>query len=221
MVRLLIFDLDGTMIDTAENISRVLNKTLKEFGLQGPDAQGYYSFLGQGARSLVSEMYHSLGGRDERTKEEILRRYLDSYNHSEDEISQPYKGIDDLLVYLKEKGIAVGVCTNKPTNATHKVLSRFYTLSDFLFIITDAPPKPRKPSAAQLDEVLLNFPYQKKDMLFVGDTEVDFQTAENAGIPFCAVTWGFRTREELEKHPAALIADHPRDIIAYLEGRNL
>ena len=209
--KLVLFDLDGTLLDTLGDLTGAVNHILEKLGYPTRSAMEVRSYLGNGARELVRlALPHAV---EDKVLDEYLERYKKYYNaHSKIE-TKPYDGVVELLVELKRRGICTAVVSNKPDFAT-KELCREYFGGLIDFAIGDRADVERKPAA---DPILLAMKTLDCGVaVHVGDSEVDVETAKNAGIPCVAVKWGFRDADVLEKAGAEYFAVDADELKAHL-----
>ena len=187
-----IFDLDGTLLDTVPDIRASLNATLKEFGYPEISYAATCAYVGNGAKKLVSR---ALPDGAENV-EEVYARFRERYGASKNEETRVYDGIKELLAHLKARGVKLAVVTNKPQNATERVIGKFFP-DTFDFVGGDDGSFPCKPDPSLARYASLTMRVAPRDCVFVGDGETDVLTAKNAGMRGIAVLWGYRTREQL------------------------
>ena len=206
----IIFDLDGTLTDTLDDLRSSVNYALSQFGFPERSRDEIRSFVGNGVRKLI---YRSVPeNTDTATAEKCLEVFREHYKANSCVETKPYDGIVDLLETLKKRGIKTAVVTNKMHEAAADIVDYFF---DGLIDVTIGQSEKIAPKPAP-DSVFLaleKLGVSKEDAVYVGDSEVDCMTAHNAGIPCIGVTWGFRDREVLEANGAQLIADSPCEII--------
>ena len=196
-----IFDLDGTLLDTLDDLANAVSYILKKYDFPERKRADIRRFLGNGARDLMRRSVPAnIDGED---FERILADYMEYYNAHSKILTKPYDGVLPLLAELKACGIKTAVVSNKP-DVTVRLLSREY-FGDLLdFALGDRPDIKKKPSA---DPILLAMKYLGCERaVYVGDSEVDILAAKNAGLPCISLTWGFRDRELLEEQGATCFA---------------
>ncbi len=213
MIKACIFDLDGTLLRTQESIARPVNKTLVHFGLQPQPVEKYNYFAGDGLETCLQRALKAAGDTNaEHLKEgmPLCRAWF-----AEDPLYQvePYPGITDLLGELKNYKIRIAVLSNKPHNEAVKVIETVFGRGYFNCILGQSERIPKKPDPAGAWELLQIMQVARDECLYLGDTDTDMQTGHNAGLYTIGVTWGFRSREELEKNHADRIIDHPMNVI--------
>ena len=207
----IIFDLDGTLLDTLDDLTDCVNYMLKKYGYPPKDRLEIRRFLGNGARYLIERSLD--GALDGEAFERFLEEYKEYYEKNSGIKTKPYENIVDLLGRLRELGLKIAVVSNKPDGAARYLCDlHFPNLVDFA--LGDRDDIRRKPSA---DPVLLAMKELGCDeAIYVGDSEVDIKTAKNANIPCVSVTWGFRDRDELAASGASHFADNADGLGAIL-----
>lgn len=213
--QLVIFDLDGTMLNTIADIAMATNHALSAFGYPTHSEEKIKSFVGNG----VSKLLERALPEDKRTEENIalLREAFTEYydKHSAD-LSTQYPGIASLLSQLQENGVLLAVASNKYQSATEKLVAHYFPGIDFVCVLGQRTGIPVKPSPDIVHEIMATANVYRKDTIYVGDSGVDMQTANNAGINAVAVSWGFRPRQELETYCPFAIIDKAEDLIPYI-----
>lgn len=208
----IVFDLDGTLTDTLDDLRSSVNFALSQFGFPERSRDEIRSFLGNGVRRLI---YRSVPeNTDNATAEKCLEVFKEHYKANSCVETRPYDGIVDLLETLKKRGIKTAVVTNKMHEAAADIVEYFFGgLIDIT--IGQSEKIAPKPAPDSVFLALEKLGVSKEDAIYVGDSEVDCMTAHNAGIPCIGVTWGFRGREVLEANGADYIAENSQDIIQF------
>ena len=207
------FDYDGTVADSIADIAYAANRALREKGLPERDAAEYRAFAGKGARTLLRRA--APAGTDEALLEAMYASYVAWYAGHANDRTRPFQGVPELLSALQEAGLKLAVISNKPDAAVQPGAARFFapwlslTLGERSGIAVKPAPDMLAFAARELGVELSR-------CLYVGDTEVDLETARNTGIDCAAVTWGFRSREQLIQAGAALLFDSPDELRAYI-----
>lgn len=212
MKRLVIFDLDGTLLNTLADLAESTNMALRRNGFPVHGMDEYRLFVGNGINKLFERALPE-GGKTEANVLRIRKDFLACYDEHCMDKSRPYKGIPELLLWLRQKGLALAVASNKYHEATVRLTGRFFAKDTFSVVLGQREGIPPKPDPAIVTEILEMSGFSKEDALYVGDSGVDMQTARNAGIASCGVTWGFRPRAELEEFSADHIVDAPESIM--------
>lgn len=218
MTKAVLFDLDGTLCNSLPDIARSANKALAELGFPPHEQEAYRLFVGSGVKKLISRMLakYPHNKADEARLLEVYQRVY--REHSLDE-TRPYDGVRELLDELRSRGIAAAVVSNKPMPDTRTVIARLFQPEDFAFVYGQMEPYAPKPDPAAVFYVLEQLGAKPEDCLFVGDSGVDMQTAENAGIRSVGALWGFRSREELMENRACFLCSNAREIISLLDEK--
>ncbi len=204
-----IFDLDGTLLDSLEDLANSLNIVLKRHQLPSHPLDAYRHFVGNGMAKLVER---ALSKEDQKHYDTIYQEFLEEYAKRFDECSKPYEGVVDSLKFLQEKGVKMAICTNKKQAYTDQIIQNIFPEFEFEEVVGDRDDGHRKPSIHYPLLIAEALSYEAKDIYFVGDSDVDMQTAKNAGMIAVGVSWGFRGREELEAAGADLVIDHPSEL---------
>ena len=208
----ILFDLDGTLLNSLPDIGFSANLALEEFGYDTHEIEDYKMLLGNGSRYLITNAMPEKNRTKEHI-EEVLSFYLDKYKNLTKERSLPYDGVLELLEKLSSMGIKLAVVTNKNDFLAQKIVKKFFPETMFDFIIGQKDGFPSKPDPYMGLKAMEVLCIEKENTLFVGDTSVDIKTAENLGVKSIGVSWGFRPGSELEDAGAWKIADHPLDIL--------
>ncbi len=205
-----IFDMDGTILNTLEDLKNATNYSLRQFGMPERSLEEVRMFVGNGIRKLVERAVSS--GTSEEKIAQVLDVFLEYYEiHSADNTS-PYPGILELVEKLKKSGIKTAVSTNK-ADVPAQELGREYFNGIFDLIVGQQDGLKVKPAPDSVNKILSILDIQKKDAIYIGDSDVDVQTAKNSGLDFIGVSWGFRGREFLEKNGAKNIVDNANEIL--------
>lgn len=210
-----IFDLDGTLLNTLPDIAAAANKALEKFGYPSHPENTIKNYLGNGSRVLITKAMP----KDRQSLEfvePVLEYYLDKYKNLEQEKSKPYEGIETLLQELKKRNIKTAIVTNKNDFLAEQCVRKFIPDSCFMAVIGQNENYPAKPHRYMADKALNAIGEKNEDCIFMGDSSVDIKTGLNAGIKTIGVTWGFRPEKELADAGAWKIIDHPMDILKFL-----
>lgn len=189
--RHVVFDLDGTLADTAQDIANAANYARRLRGLPDWSLAAVRDCIGDGARQLIARV---IPGLSELEIDRALRTFLDHYQtHLLDE-TRVYPGIDALLDALTDRGVTCSVLSNKPAGLCHQLLVGLGIASHFVAVLGGDSLRAKKPDPCGLEHLQTQLQLPAADMLFVGDSLVDWQTARAAGVAFCGVAWGFATQ---------------------------
>ena len=216
MTKLIIFDLDGTLIDTREDIANACNYALTQCGCPTHELDDYNMLVGRGIDNLFR------GALPECMKsEEMVARmrsiFVPYYNEHKCDFTQPYPGINEALEKLACKGLHFAVASNKYQEGTEELVRKFFGRYRFVRILGQRDGKPIKPDPLIVAEAMEGVPgITTEEVVYCGDSDVDMQTGIGAGVKTIGVTWGFRTREELEAYNPWKLIDHPLEIIDIL-----
>lgn len=197
MKKLVLFDLDGTLIDTLEDLGEAVNHALEAHGLPLHTTQEYRRMVGHGVRNLVQQALPASKREDDAFVDECLAQFKSYYSAHIDVHTRPYPGMQALLTRMKENGMRLAVASNKFQEGTEHLIREFFPDIDFVAILGNREGFPLKPSPAIVELVLEKSGIAKADAIMVGDSPTDMKTAAAGGIDALAVSWGYRTREDL------------------------
>lgn len=205
-----IFDLDGTLVDTLDDLTDSVNFALSSFGFPKRNREEVRSFVGNGVRKLV---YLSVPeGTDEETSEKCLGVFKEHYKNNSRNKTKPYDGIIELLEKLCESDVKTAVVTNKMQSAAKDIVEFFFG-NKISLAVGQVDGVAQKPNPDGVLLVLEKLGIKKEKAVYVGDSEVDCITARNAGVDCIGVTWGFRSAETLKESGAGIIVDEPLQIL--------
>lgn len=204
-----IFDLDGTLADTLQDLADAVNFGLRELGLPEHPVDDYRKMVGNGAPVLCCRALPEEHKDMAEQLHEIFRSY---YGVHYLDHTRLYEGLSETLERLQNAGVCMAVATNKPQDVARRVVAKLMPEVDFALVLGGCSERPKKPDPAIIREILSNFPDHDNKVYMIGDSNVDIRTARNAGITSIGCTWGFRKRQELVAEGAAYIAEKPRDI---------
>ena len=200
MKKLILFDLDGTLLDTLEDLGAAVNHALEARGLPLHTTDEYRRMVGHGVRNLVLKALPPDWQSDDARVDAALADFKAYYQAHIDVRTHPYPGIPELINELNAKGIRLAIASNKFQEGTEYLIRRFFPGIPFVAIFGDCPGRPLKPSPEIVREVLAKSGVAPQDALMVGDSPTDMRTAANGGIDALAVSWGYRSPEELAGH---------------------
>jgi phosphoglycolate phosphatase len=211
-----IFDLDGTLVDTLADIANSMNRALEDHGFPRLPQEDYKKITGWGIRELALRALPPERG-DKKTAEIIAAGAARFYAEKPLVYSKPYPGIRELITELKRKKIKTAVLSNKPDSVAQLVVKGLFLPGSFDIIRGELSGLPRKPDPASTWDILLDLDLTPRDTIFVGDSEIDMETARAADCHALGVSWGFRGREALEKAGAQRIIDTPEELLKIID----
>lgn len=211
-----IFDLDGTLINSLEDLADSANAMLASYGFPTHPLDPYRYFVGNGSRKLIERCLPKEKAADSEFVEEALQRYKEIYAHHTEDKTRPYVGILPALQLLQQQGIPMGICTNKHQSAADEIVAHMFPQGMFRTISGDRPGLPRKPHPQKVLKMAEDFGVAPGRVAYFGDTSVDMDTAHNAGFYAVGVLWGFRPQEELVAHGADILLASPEEITTKL-----
>ena len=205
-----IFDLDGTLIDTLEDLKDSINFALEQHGMPERSLEEVHTFVGNGVKKLVFRSVPE--NTSEELRESCLKAFKAHYITNSMNKTRPYNGICGLVEKLKKNGVKLAVVTNKTQDAADAIMNEFFK-DDFEIIIGQIDGVAQKPQPDGVWYAIEKLGASKQNSVYIGDSEVDCLTAKNSGIPIIGVTWGFRGRKVLEENNADYIVDSPEEIL--------
>jgi phosphoglycolate phosphatase len=215
-LKAVLFDLDGTLLDTLDDIADAVNQVLADRGLPTHKREAYRWFIGDGSRVLITRALPA----DRRSDEDIdngLAAFKDCYGRNWHQATRPYEGITRLVDMLRAAGTPMAVVSNKPHAFTETCCRHFFPELPFDFVIGQQDGRPVKPDPYQALQAATHLRMPPSDCLFLGDSGVDMETARQAGMFPVAALWGFRRRDELEAAGAAACITHPRELLKWMD----
>lgn len=210
MKKLVIFDLDGTLLNTIADLGDACNYALRTLGYSEHALATYNYMVGNGVRKLIERAEPDA---DQATVERLLNLFRQYYDEHSTDHTVPYPGIPELLAKLHENGVAIAVATNKYQAAVDKIIPHFFPDIPFVAVLGQTDDRPVKPDPSIVFAALNEHPTPKADVLFVGDSAVDIETARRACVESVGVTWGFRPMSELRGAYADHIVSDPAEIL--------
>ena len=216
MEKLVIFDLDGTLLNTIADLGNAANHTLEALGLPQHNLDEYRLMVGNGMRKLIMRALPDEKAADDAFVDSTLASFLEYYADHIDIYTKPYPGIPELIKTLYNDGYKLAVASNKIQAGAEKLIAKFFPDIPFVAVMGNSPQYPLKPDAALVEYIMGKAGTDRAHTIMVGDSGTDIQTARNAGIPIIAVSWGFRPRNELTI--ADCIADNTVEIQRILES---
>jgi len=213
-MKAIIFDLDGTLLNTIDDIADSMNDVLGRHGLPPYPVEAYKLMVGDGAAILVlraTEGTETAGHLLRQMEEEFVAEYA----RRQADKTAPYPGIPELLEGLAARRVKMAVYSNKPHASAIGVVSQYFPGIKFDAVIGQRPGYPVKPDPGGALEILEIMSLPREEVLYIGDTATDMRTAAAAGLQAIGALWGFRGKAELEESGATLFAQEPADVLAY------
>ncbi len=215
-MKLVIFDLDGTLADSIESITYCGNYALKQAGLRTFEREDYQYFVGDGVVSLVSRMVKAAGDEKLKSFDLVKKEYDKIFEEYCMYEVRPYPGIVELLEQLKQRNLLVAVLSNKPHARTIDVIHALFGKHVFDAIQGQQDGVLKKPSPEGVFEIAKQLEVDPSEILYLGDTDTDMKTGKSAGAYTLGVLWGFRKQDELIDNGADAIIENPLDALLYL-----
>ena len=210
MYKAVIFDLDGTLLNTIDDLADAGNHVLEVMGLPTHIVSDYKYFVGNGVPKLIERMLPPQN-RGDATQKLALKLYIDYYGEHSYDKTAPYAGVVQMLSDLRAAGVLLGVVSNKEDALTKNVIAHYFP-NVFHIVSGHVIGTPAKPDPRLVTLMRETFAVQEAETLYVGDSNVDMLTAQNAGLDGCGVLWGFRTQSELLEAGAKYIASDAKHI---------
>lgn len=205
-----IFDLDGTLLDTLDDLMNSANFAMREFGFPERTRAEIRQFVGNGVGMLIKRAAPE--GTDDKTLEECLEVFRRHYSEHKEDNTAPYEGVIPTLLKLKEAGVKLGVVSNKFDKAVKELCKPFF--GDIIPVcIGERENVRRKPCPDSVFEALKELNASTETAIYVGDSDTDALTAKNAGLPCIGVVWGFRDKDVLENAGAEYIINEPSELL--------
>lgn len=212
-----VFDLDGTLLDTLEDLTRSTNAALAAHGMPRRGIEDVGRFAGNGIARLIHRAVPT--GTTQQEEAAVLEDFRCHYQEHCADHTGPYAGVPEMLARLREAGLALAVVSNKADFAVRELVERqFPGTFDAVLGENEAAGIPKKPAPAMVEAALARMGRGREGLVYVGDSEVDVETAANSGCPCVSVTWGFRTRVELARAGATTFVDTPAELAHVLLG---
>ena len=209
-----IFDLDGTLLDTITDICASLNEALSQNGYNTYTEDECKLLVGSGVKKLVDRAMPN--EPDEAKKEQVLNEYRAFYSRDLMKKTRPFANMSRILQELNDNDIKIAVVSNKPDNDTKRLILHYFPDVDFTFVSGSRKDMPHKPDPSIVTFALNSIGVSNKDAIFVGDSDVDILTGKNANMATIGATWGYRSEEELKNAGADFLAQKPYDLLKVL-----
>ena len=219
MKKLVIFDLDGTLLNTIEDLGNAANYALSLNGYPTHSLASYPFFVGNGVRNLIRKALPD-DMRTDSIIESLLKDCKEYYNEHNTDCTKPYDGIEELLRNLQDNGVKIAVASNKYQQATEKIIAHYFGDIDFVAVYGQREGVNVKPDPSVVFSILSDAKVPKSEVLYVGDSGVDMETARRACVDSVGVTWGFRSEKELNEYHADMIVNKASDIFDIVMKEN-
>ena len=214
MIKAIIFDLDGTLLNTIEDLNDSVNKTYEALGYDCKDSVLLtMAKVGHGIRNLISQCFK------QEDVEKAYKTFLEIYNKNYDKKTKPYNGIKELIDVLSERNILIGVNSNKNDIYTKHLIEKNFPKINLEYVLGHIEGVNVKPDPKGANLILEKMNVSNDECLYIGDSQTDYLTAINGGFVPLSVTWGFRSKEQLKEAGATNMVDSPMEILNYLEVR--
>lgn len=211
---LIIFDLDGTLLNTLDDLADSGNFILRTYGFSEHPVNAYRFFVGDGIRKLIERIIPE-DKRESTFIEEVQQEFMKHYEIHKHDKTAPYPGIIELLKTVKNRNIKIAIASNKTHEVIEKMMDFYFRGIQFDAVFGQRKQVPPKPNPRIVIDILHKTGIPKEKTLYVGDTSVDMLTAHNAGLKSIGVLWGFRSKEELLKAGADCIIEKPEELLTY------
>lgn len=210
-----LFDLDGTLLDTLQDIANACNTALARHGFPGHPVQAYKHFVGDGVAKLISRVV-PIGRAEVTTLSRVAAAYREEYSRHWNLTTRPYEGIPELLDRLTQRGIPIAVLSNKPDDFTRRCVAEFLPDWKFEMVVGASKTFPPKPDPAAASHIAATLDFPPGAFAYLGDTATDMKTAASAGMLPVGVLWGFRSAEELRQAGAQHLLKRPSELLELL-----
>ncbi len=218
MIKGVIFDLDGTTLNTLDDIADAFNKTVVEAGYAPRSRDAIRMGVGRGFRVLAERALPEVSDKNE--KEKMALRYRENYAQEYDNKTCPYEGMTELLEKMQADGVKMAIDSNKSDFFVKSLIKKNFPGILFSDVMGSAPEYPLKPDPGKALKMIKNMGLDKKEVVYVGDSETDMATAINAGVLPVGCLWGFRDEVTLKKNGAAYLVKTPEDIYELIKEKN-
>ena len=214
----IIFDLDGTLLDTIEDLTDSVNDVMKHYHFPEHDVQACKMMVGNGFRKLITRALPEEKQKDESFIDEAQAEFAKAYHKRYLNKTIPYEGIMELLKQLEKHGIKVAINSNKRSDYTQALADKFFKDQKLTAVYGERESEgiPKKPDPTAALEIARQMNLSEKEVLYIGDSKTDMETGLNAGMDTIGVAWGFRGAAELKQNHATYIVEKPEEILGYV-----
>ena len=218
----IIFDLDGTLLDTINDLTDSVNDVMKIYGWKEYDSEACKMMVGNGFRKLIQRALPEEKQKDEMFLDEAVDQFSKAYQKRYLNKTIPYEGILKLLGTLEEKGIKIAVNSNKRGDYTSALVNKYFSQFPWVAVYGEREREgiPKKPDPSAALEIANHMNLPAEEVLYIGDSKTDMETGQAAQVDTVGVTWGFRPREELEAFKPKLVAESPFQVIDFIKAVN-
>ena len=218
----IIFDLDGTLLDTINDLTDSVNDVMKIYGWKEYDSEACKMMVGNGFRKLIQRALPEEKQKDEMFLDEAVDQFSKAYQKRYLNKTIPYEGILKLLGTLEEKGIKIAVNSNKRGDYTNALVNKYFSQFSWIAVYGEREREgiPKKPDPSAALEIANHMNLPAEEVLYIGDSKTDMETGQAAQVDTVGVTWGFRPREELEAFKPKLVAESPFQVIDFIKAVN-
>jgi phosphoglycolate phosphatase len=213
----ILFDLDGTLLNTIDDLANSMNFVLKQYGFPEHPAERYKTFVGNGMEKLVRRVFPT-ANEDELFIAKFLEEFQNQYSLNWHNITKPYPGIEAMLDSLELSGVRMSVLSNKSDHFTRLIIDHYFGLDRFDFVYGAKAGVPKKPDPNAALEIAHKSKIDPSAWLYLGDSGVDMQTANGAGMFALGCTWGFRETKELLANGVQKLIHDPKEIISFIRN---
>lgn len=211
-MKLIIFDLDGTLLNTIDDLTDAVNYALWEYGFAPRSVDECRQFVGNGVAKLMERALPD-HVRTPENLERMCKLFFSYYDEHLWDKTRPYAGMKSILAALQARGIKLAVASNKYQSATERLIEHFFPQIPFAAVLGQRENVPAKPHPQIVQDILAAAGETPEHVLYIGDSDVDMQTAHNAGVKACAATWGFKPREVLAACGPDYLIDTPQELV--------
>lgn len=215
MNKCVIFDMDGTVYDSIADLANSVNYALERCNIPTHEIESYKNFLGEGVFTLIRKAITESYYNDE-IFDKVKHEYEEHYKKNLNDLSKPYEGIIPMLNKLKESGIKIAICSNKPHAFCVDICDTSFK-DVFDFVLGQSSERPKKPNPSMLFKIIEQLDSDSENAIYVGDSGIDIMAGKNANIKTIGVTYGFRTREELVESGAEYLCDNVEQLEKTIE----
>lgn len=214
--RAVIFDLDGTLIDSLEDLADSVNEMLENHGFPTHDVDAIRRMIGNGTKKLIERALPKEHLVDVGFVQSVIEEYKTIYHHRILEKTRSYPGILEMLHKLSIEHVPMGICTNKHMEAAEMIVKFLFEENLFRIVLGDRPGKPKKPDPTTVLEIAETLGARPEEVVYLGDSAVDMETATRAGFLPVGVLWGFRDKEELVGAGAKILLERPMELFDHV-----